>query len=233
MTSLVKNPTLQRIAGGGFLERAFLRAISSIQLSYLGLHKDPAAIRLIRQVRRQRRSLLTAYECYIVHSLARAQAQRPGDMAEVGVYEGCSARLIAEVKGGKRLNLFDTFEGLPESSTADRKVHSVKQYPSSLARVQEFLRGFSEVYFYKGLFPASAAGVPETGYGLVHFDVDLYESTLACLNYFYPRMLPGGIMLSHDYSLLAGVKQAFTEFLADKPESLIEMPTTQCIVVKC
>ncbi len=39
-------------------------------------------------------------------------------------------------------------------------------------------------------------------------------------------------MLSHDYSILAGVRQAFAEFLADKPEDLIELPTTQCMVIK-
>jgi O-methyltransferase len=58
------------------------------------------------------------------------------------------------------------------------------------------------------------------------------ESTLACLEFFYPRMIPGGIMLSHDYSILAGVRQAFTEFLTDKPEPVIELPSTQCMVIK-
>jgi len=55
---------------------------------------------------------------------------------------------------------------------------------------------------------------------------------LKCLEYFYPRMIPGGIILSHDYSLLAGVKQAFEEFFEGKPEGLIEQPTTQCMIVK-
>ncbi|NLE39771.1 MAG: macrocin-O-methyltransferase, partial [Pirellulaceae bacterium] len=55
---------------------------------------------------------------------------------------------------------------------------------------------------------------------------------LACLEYFYPRMIPGGIILSHDYDILAGVMKAFHEFFADKPESIIELPTTQCMVVR-
>jgi len=62
--------------------------------------------------------------------------------------------------------------------------------------------------------------------------VGLYKSTLDCLEYFYPKMQPGGIMLSHDYSILEGVRQAFTEFLSGKPEYLIELPTTQCMVIK-
>ena len=62
--------------------------------------------------------------------------------------------------------------------------------------------------------------------------MDLYEGTLACLDFFYPRMLPGGVMITHDYSILAGVKQAFDEFFSDRPEGLFEMPTTQCMVIK-
>jgi hypothetical protein len=60
----------------------------------------------------------------------------------------------------------------------------------------------------------------------------LYEGTRACLEFFYPRMIPGGIMLSHDYSILSGVRAAFEEFMSDKPEGLIELPTTQCMLTK-
>jgi hypothetical protein len=45
-------------------------------------------------------------------------------------------------------------------------------------------------------------------------------------------MSPCGIILSHDYSILTGVKQAFEEFLADKPEELVELSTTQCMVIR-
>jgi hypothetical protein len=94
------------------------------------------------------------------------------------------------------------------------------------------LADYPQVTYHPGLFPESAADVPEQQYCLAHFDVDLYDSTLACLEYFYPRMIPGGVMLSHDYGILAGVEQAFQEFFADKPEGIIEQPTTQCLVFK-
>ena len=141
--------------------------------------------------------------------------------------------MLCEAKGDKILHLFDTFEGLPKSSEHDRQVHGEKQYACSLESVQAVSQGPTRrVYYYKGMFPQSAANVPEATYAFVHCDVDLYESTLACLTYFYPRMTKGGVILSHDYSLLAGVKLAFTEFLNDKPESPIELPSTQCMLVK-
>jgi hypothetical protein len=150
----------------------------------------------------------------------------------VGVYQGASARLLCEAKGDQTLHLFDTFAGLPKSSEQDRNVHGEKQYACSLEAVQAYLGKQSHVYYHKGLFPDSAADLPETSFSFVHCDVDLYESTLACLKYFYPRMTKGGVILSHDYSILAGVKRAFAEFLADKPEAPIELPSTQCMLVK-
>ena len=36
----------------------------------------------------------------------------------------------------------------------------------------------------------------------------------------------------HDYSVLNGVKTALTEFFADKPEAPIELPSTQCMIIK-
>ncbi len=225
-------PWLQRLVGGGWLERAFLRGLSGLQMFLLAKHKDEHSVRLLRQVRKGRASLLTAYETYTVYSFARAYSGLPGAMAEVGVFQGSSARMICEAKGDKELHLFDTFEGLPESSAADKSVHRVGQYLVTLESVQEFLQGYPNVHFHKGLFPDSAVDVPDQKYAFVHLDVDLYESTLAGLDYFYPKMIPGGVILSHDYSILAGVKQAFTEFLADKPEKPIELPSTQCLIVK-
>jgi hypothetical protein len=175
---------------------------------------------------------MSAFEAYLVYALARAQAKREGSFAEVGVFKGASAKLICEVKGDKPLHLFDTFEGLPEASEHDRNVHRKGQYACSLSDVQDYLRGYENVHYHKGLFPDSTADVEDQQYAFAHFDVDLYEGTRACLEYFYPRMIPGGIILSHDYGILAGVEKAFQEFVADKPEEIIEQPTTQCMLVK-
>ena len=68
-------------------------------------------------------------------------------------------------------------------------------------------------------------------FSLVHLDADLYSSTLAGLEFFYPRMVPGGIIIVHDYSTLPGVAQALTDFLAQREELLIELPTTQAMIV--
>jgi hypothetical protein len=102
-----------------------------------------------------------------------------------------------------------------------------------LESVQGYLKDFQNVRFYRGFFPESAKELdPNLRFAFVHMDVDLYQSTLDCLKFFYDRMVPGGIMLTHDYSILEGVGKAFREFLVDKPERLVELPTTQAMIIK-
>jgi hypothetical protein len=160
----------------------------------------------------------------------------PGAIAELGVYRGGSARLIASLKGDRELHLFDTFEGMPEVHAVDRH-HSAGDFGGSwLDEVKRYLSPFDRIFFHKGLFPDSAKELGQTPirFGLVHLDVDIYESTRAGLEFFYPRTVKGGIILSHDYRSLRclGVKKAFDEFFADKPEPVIELWKTQCLLVK-
>ena len=220
---------------GGFLERLTGGVLARLELLWLGLHKDPAVLRCIRSIHRDNRGWPLASEGFLLHSLARAQTKVPGDYAEVGVFRGSSARLICEGKGDRRLHLFDTFTGLPEGSPVDRGVFRPHQYACDRQSVEEYLASFPGVFFHEGLFPESTRGVANVEnarYALAHFDVDLYESTRACLEFFYPRMTPGGVIVSHDYSFIPAVRQAFDEFMTDKPEGIIELPTSQCIVLK-
>jgi hypothetical protein len=230
----LKDVRIHRLPGGTFLERAGIRLASTVEYLQAAAHKDKQVLKDIRRTRLQRKTLVTFHESFMVYSLVRSLRNMEGDMAEVGVYEGSTAKIICGQMGGKRLHLFDTFEGLPKGSSANEKrLYPKTVYKCSLESVQKYLSDCENVTYHKGMFPDSAADVdPELKFCFVHMDVDLYESTRACLEYFYPRMLPGGIMLSHDYSMLTSVERAFTEFFADKRENLIELPTTQCMVVK-
>lgn len=230
---LLKNKMVQRLSGG-FLERWGTNRVSALQRFFLSTHKDRNIIKLMKRVRKEVGGPMTN-EAFILLSLAKSQSQLPGDFAEVGVFRGGSARFLCEGKGDTTLRLFDTFAGLPAGSEEDGGVFRENQYACSRPAVENYLKEYENIEYYEGLFPDSTEGVEEVQqaqYSLAHFDVDLYEGTLACLEFFYPRMVTGGVMITHDYSILAGVKQAYDEFFADKPEGLIEMPTTQCMIIK-
>ena len=87
---------------------------------------------------------------------------------------------------------------------------------------------------YAGLFPDTAGPVAETAFCLVHADVDIYTSVLACCHFFYPRLVSGGVMIFDDYGRQScpGARAAVDELFADKPERPVYLPSAQAFVVK-
>lgn len=186
---------------------------------------------LVTRVKEERPFLLRHVEvCNLINALT-ATANIRGDIAEVGVAFGGSAKIICTFAANRSLHLFDTFEGLPEPTLKDNSKYKSGQYACSLESVAQYLAEF-RVEFHKGYFPFTAEAVKDHVFSFVHLDVDLYEGTLASLQFFYPRLSPGGILISHDYLLADGVKAAFMEFFANKPEPVLELIGDQCMIVK-
>lgn len=220
------------VAGSRMLRRLLMGAANRLQMLLLAGHKSPHALRSIRRARSGIECLLSADEAFVLHAIGHAQARLDGDYAELGVFEGASAGILSEVKGLRRLHLFDTFEGLPRPAASERRRFSEGQFRARFDRVRARLAHYENVLFHKGMFDDTAPNVADVRFALVHLDVDLEESTLSGLEFFYERMLPNGIIVAHDVSTIPGVARAFERFLVDKPERLIELPTSQGMLIK-
>jgi len=153
----------------------------------------------------------------------------PGDLAELGVYKGNTAALLAGFRRsmGKRTYLFDTFEGFSPRDIRGIDADKPAQFAdTSLASVQSLV-GSEGVEYIVGHFPVSTSAIAgELSLCMAHLDCDLYLPMKAGLEYFYSRLAPGGILVIHDYSSLNwhGAERAVDEFLADKMERLVPIP---------
>lgn len=233
LAALVRKEIVHKwISKSPFVRRSAYSLISFLENLILGGYKEPEVLDLLQSIRRSREMLLTTNEAFILYSLVGALKRLPGEMAEVGVFNGCSAQVICEAKGDRVLHLFDTFEGLPEPAAFERDLFARRDFSADLESVQKALASYKGVEYHKGLFPATAKPLQRKKFSLVHLDVDLYQSTFDSLTFFYPRMLKGGVILSHDYAYGASVRRAFAEFLADKPEQVFELINNQCMIVK-
>ena len=97
------------------------------------------------------------------------------------------------------------------------------------------LKKFNFVKTYKGWIPKRFNEVQHLSFSLVHIDVDLYEPTLASLEFFYPRLSKGGVIICDDYNVSAypGSKKAWDEFFNDKDyEFFYKVPMGACFIVK-
>jgi O-methyltransferase len=182
------------------------------------------------------RTLVDRVRCFMLYQYARHIGQLQGDVAEIGVYQGGTARLLAKTldRSQKTIHLFDTFAGMP-STDPGRDLHRSGDFAdTSLEAVQAYLADCTNVRFYQGFFPATSAPIMDMTFALVHIDVDIYRSVLDCCQFFYPRMERGGIMIFDDYGFTScpGAKAAVDAFFASNSEAPCYLPTGQCVVIR-
>lgn len=153
--------------------------------------------------------------------------QIPGAVAELGVFTGNFAQYISHKFPDRTIYLFDTFASFDEEEFDEEKQRA--EFERNI-NAKEFFEDFKntdlelvlgkmanreQTIICQGYFPNTAKGLPEDlRFAFVSIDVDLEKSFYCGLEYFYPRMSPGGYIFVHDYNniLFTGVKRAVHRF---------------------
>jgi hypothetical protein len=154
-----------------------------------------------------------------------------GDFAELGVWRGNTAAVLAHFAAGtnRKLLLFDTFEGFKKEDLVGIDAKQTIAFENTSVQMVKDLIGQNDsaCIYVKGFFPATlTAEHYARQYAVVSLDCDLYAPTKAGLNFFYSRMPKGAIFFIHDYSSLhwEGSKLAIDEFCKEQNEYVILMP---------
>ena len=152
--------------------------------------------------------------------LALSAAHIPGEIGELGVYQGSFSRVLNRLFPERKLYLFDTFEGFdPEEAKkellSDTCTSSFIEAHknTTISRVIDSMPYPEQIRVYQGHFPESAVHLEET-FAFVSLDVDFEDTTFAGLSYFWPRLSSGGYMMIHDYNSqkLTGVRHAVARY---------------------
>jgi len=171
-----------------------------------------------------------------------------GAVAECGCFRGLSSHLLCQTLAGESpgfdgagFHIFDSFAGLsdplledavPQSHPNHAALEHATQagaFAATLDTVPRNLARFPALAYHPRSIPVSFNGLPEQRYRFVHLDVDLYDPTLDCLEYFHPRLAAGGMIVSDDYSW-PGACRAIEEFCAAKAVSFSVTDFEQAIV---
>lgn len=173
------------------------------------------------------RSLVSHDRLAVIRDEVLATNRLGGDVAELGVFRGGTARAIGHYAPDAAFHLFDTFEGIPETDAIPGG-HKAGDFPADEKDVLAFLNNPRAVV-HRGRFPEVLP--PETRYRFVHLDADTFQSTVAGLEYFWPRLVPGGVIVLDDvdWRNCPGVRQALDSVL---PGVEVEMPARHQGVVR-
>lgn len=157
-----------------------------------------------------------------------------GVVAELGVFRGHFSSLINEQFKDRDIYLFDTFEGFDdqeveqeiESGRCDERF--VKEHKqTSVDLMLSNLPYSQKAKVCKGFFPESISEeAKDEKYAFVSLDVDLEESMVEGLRFFYPRLSSGGMIFIHDYNTyyLEGIKNAVKRYEVEIGKRLNRVP---------
>jgi hypothetical protein len=190
---------------------------------------------------------------FLLFSLENAK----GSIAECGVLKGFSATamniLMSEIKKLRNeklvdIWLIDSFEGLSEPEEedwilikSDKNENSFYgpsmqkgHFATPLEEVEKHFLNSKNVKLIKGWIPDVFITLPEEKWAFVHIDVDLYKPIKDSLNYFYPRMSKGGVIINDDFGspLFPGAAKAWDEFFKEKNEGYAILDTGQAVFIK-
>lgn len=192
------------------------------------------------RVRQKNRTFLYFDRLYTLWQGVTAMPARATGAVEIGAYRGGSARFIAEAMRatGRELPLSvcDTFHGHVEvDETIDGEHVVAKQFTKTdVESVRHHLRRFPNVRVMEGDIRTTSADIEEHELGLVHIDVDVYPITKYCLEFFVPKVVPGGTIVVDDYGPLTcpGAKKAVDEYAAANPRvRMLHLLTGQAVLI--
>lgn len=121
-------------------------------------------------------------------------------IAEVGVYRGGSALLLALAFPRSKVIGFDTYEGMPFDDSLVPDGHKKGDFAdTNVRRVIQLMQKHGAKNFHPIMGPFEPWD-KTARFKFVHLDADLYQSTRDAVDYFEPRLLPGGGFFFDDYT---------------------------------
>lgn len=183
--------------------------------------------------------------------LFRLAQEIPGDIAELGVFQGLGlmtwANLLEAYSIGDRTKTvygFDNWKGFTEFSPEDgaENFHAHKMigefnpqdhYEALLDSIEifdqdRFIPWKPRIKLVSGQIeetvPFFLDQNPGVRFSLIHFDCDLYAPTKIALEALWPHVSRGGVLIFDEYAIAdwPGETKAVDEFIADKPDLKIK-----------
>lgn len=182
------------------------------------------------------------WRVHLVCWAAAHASKLDGDFVECGVFTGIFPRSIVHYTDFNSLNktyyLLDTFEGLSEKYSTDKEMEGSKVLYSPHKDVYEQVKETFEpfnVKIVKGAVPETLAQVDTNKIAYLSIDMNAVKPEIAALNFFWDKMVSGGIIVLDDFGYMNQSKaqeKAHLEFAKSKRVEILYFPTCQGLIIK-
>jgi O-methyltransferase len=152
------------------------------------------------------------YHLLMAGKILQIPRDQPGVIVECGCYKGGSAVNLSHLAAatGRRLHLFDSFEGLPAPAEGDgahlvlseerMRTYEGGAYAGSLDEVRSNIRNYGVLdvcEFHKGYFNETLPTFSEN-IVFAYVDADLVDSVRDCLRYLWPLLRIGSYLYTDE-----------------------------------
>ena len=152
-------------------------------------------------------TMVDKYRCYELWQLVAQTARLSGALLEVGVWRGGSGALFAKrarLSGiADTVYLCDTFAGVVKTGEKDTPRYFDGEHADTSAKtVEEVLAKLNvdNVKILTGIFPDETSTlISESTFRFCHVDVDVYQSAKDTVEWLWPKLVVGGIVVFDDY----------------------------------
>lgn len=167
-------------------------------------------------------------------------SQLRGDFVECGVNRAfLSASVITYVNfkelSDRKFYLFDTYCGLVEEQVAstDRAAHR-NYYDDTYEFVKDTFKDYDNVIVVKGVVPDTLSTVEISQVAYLSIDMNCAQPERAALEYFWSKIVPGGLVILDDYGFSGHESQKDTadEFASKVGAKILSLPTGQGLLIK-
>lgn len=153
-------------------------------------------------------SLVDIYRCWELWDvLDSIVTSVEGDIIEIGVWRGGTGAIMASklnrLDSSRKIYLADTFEGVVKATKKDSQYTGGEHSDTSSEIVENLLANtlnLKNFKILKGVFPDETASmIQNPNFALVHVDVDVYQSSKEIVEWVWPHLSVGGIIVFDDY----------------------------------
>lgn len=222
------------------------------------IDSDADFIRIYEQIKDY--TMTSKVQCFSLYMTVKyiIEAEIEGDFVECGVWRGGNCMLIAKTlilmnNTDRKIYLYDTFEGMAEPKEIDFSIENKNDKARSTwikeqnndynnwcyASLEEVRNNMIKVdypenklIYVKGKVEDTIPKITPDKISVLRLDTDWYDSTKHELDFLYPKLSYGGVLMIDDYGTWSGSKKAVDEFFEKKPVLLTRIDSGNRLVVK-
>lgn len=184
-----------------------------------------------------------SYRVYITCWAAKSCLNVEGDFVECGVNTGIFSLAVCDFLDFNRVDknffLFDTYEGIPLSQCSESEMmisqeYNEKFYESCFELAKRNFAPYKNAKLIKGIVPQSLSEVKIDSVAYLQLDMNIAKPEKEALEYLYPKISKGGIVILDDYAWTPHREQksAIDEVASKLGFDVLTLPTGQGMIYK-